>query len=65
LGERIAAGAKLEAAVARELAWEAEAWRMRLRLLATRRLERRRFILRKPGAGADPPQAANTNAPAG
>jgi hypothetical protein len=64
LGERIAAGEKLDAAVARELAWEAEAWRVRLSLLATRRLERRRFILRRPAVG-DALQAANTNAPAG
>jgi len=61
LGERLAAAGALEVAVARELAWEAEAWRMRLQLLATRRLERRRFILRKP---ADD-QAAKANAPAG
>ena len=31
----------LEPAAARELAWEAEAWRMRLKLLGQRRLERR------------------------
>jgi hypothetical protein len=48
----------LEPAAARELAWEAEAWRMRLKLLAQRRLERRRFVLRKP-------QDAKANAPAG
>jgi hypothetical protein len=34
---------------ARELVWEAEAWRMRFKLLAQRRLERRRFVLRRPG----------------
>lgn len=61
LGEKLAAAGALEVAVARELAWEAEAWRMRLQLLATRRLERRRFVLRKP---ADD-QAENANAPAG
>jgi SAM-dependent methyltransferase len=61
LGERLAAAGALEAPVARELAWEAEAWRMRLQLLATRRLERRRFILRKPAEA----QAENANAPAG
>lgn len=61
LGERLTAAGKLEVAVARELAWEAEAWRMRLQLLATRRLERRRFVLRKPAEG----QAENANAPAG
>lgn len=63
LGERLAAAGALEVPVARELAWEAEAWRMRLQLLATRRLERRRFILRKPADSAA--QAENTNAPAG
>lgn len=61
LGERLAAAGALEVPVARELAWEAEAWRMRLQLLATRRLERRRFVLRKP---ADD-QAEKANAPAG
>jgi cyclopropane fatty-acyl-phospholipid synthase-like methyltransferase len=61
LAERLAAAGALEAPVARELAWEAEAWRMRLQLLATRRLERRRFILRKPAET----QAENANAPAG
>ncbi len=66
LGERLAATGKLEVAVARELAWEAEAWRMRLQLLATRRLERRRFILRKSIDGAPAaPHAENANAPAG
>lgn len=59
LSERLASAGALEVAVARELAWEAEAWRMRLQLLATRRLERRRFVLRKP---ADD-QSANANAP--
>jgi hypothetical protein len=58
LGERLAQGGGLEPAAARELAWEAEAWRMRLKLLAQRRLERRRFVLRKP-------QDAKANAPAG
>jgi hypothetical protein len=61
LGERLQAAGQLEVIVARELAWEAEAWRMRLQLLATRRLERRRFVLRKPGDA----QAENANAPAG
>jgi hypothetical protein len=32
---------------ARELAWETETWRVRLRMLARRRLERRRFTLRR------------------
>ncbi|MBN8608808.1 MAG: hypothetical protein J0L81_17965 [Caulobacterales bacterium] len=48
LGEKLAEAAKLDVATARELAWEAEAWKMRLRLLAQRRLERRRLLLRKP-----------------
>ncbi len=48
LGDKLAGEGALDVAAARELAWEAEAWRMRLRLLAQRRLERRRFILRKP-----------------
>ena len=45
---------KLDIAAARELAWEVEAWRMRLRLLAQRRLERRRFVLRKPAEESAP-----------
>jgi len=59
LGERLTQAGGLEPAAARELAWEAEAWRMRLKLLAQRRLERRRFILRKLA------QDGNANAPAG
>lgn len=65
--------AKLEVATARELAWEAEAWRTRLKLLAQRRLERRRLTLRRPAQGPDaivPEQEAavaqpeaNANAP--
>jgi hypothetical protein len=65
LGERLKEAGQLEVAVARELAWETEAWRMRLQLLATRRLERRRFILRKPAESAAAPQAEKANAPAG
>lgn len=53
LSERLATHGDLEPAVARELAWEAEAWRMRIKLLAQRRLERRRFILRKPREDED------------
>lgn len=64
LGEKLQAD-KLEVLAARELAWEAEAWRMRLKLLAQRRLERRRFILRKPVEDAAPVQAENANAPQG
>lgn len=60
LGERLTQAGNLEPAAARELAWEAEAWRMRLKLLAQRRLERRRFILRRPAED----QAGNENAPA-
>ncbi|MEJ0059015.1 MAG: hypothetical protein WDM79_05305 [Terricaulis sp.] len=55
-----------DAATARELAWEAEAWRVRLRMLAQRRLERRRFIVRRPADGpAIVAQPENTNAPEG
>ncbi len=59
LGERLAQSGGIEPTTARELAWETEAWRMRLMLLAQRRLERRRFVVRKPAA-----QAENTNEPA-
>jgi hypothetical protein len=58
LSEVLTGQAKLEVAAARELAWEAEAWRVRMKLLAQRRLERRRFILRRPaeaGPDAKPP----------
>lgn len=68
LGERLAEAGSLDPAAGRELAWETEAWRMRLKLLAQRRLERRRFILRKLVEGAPEAVAAdqvqNTNAPA-
>jgi|CXWL01.1.fsa_nt_gi hypothetical protein len=71
LAEALALAAKLDVATARELAWEAEAWRMRLKLLAQRRLERRRLILRRPAEGpdaivpptAEPVQAENANTP--
>ncbi len=59
LGERLTQGGALEPAAARELAWEAETWRMRLKLLVQRRLERRRFIVRKSA------QDENANAPTG
>ena len=68
LGERLGAAEALDVNAAQELAWEAEAWRMRLRLLAQRRLERRRITLRKPLDDEPPPaeaQAENANAPAG
>jgi hypothetical protein len=61
LSESLAEAGKLEVHAAQELAWEAEAWRMRMKLMAQKRLERRRFVLRKP---ADP-QAENANAPEG
>jgi hypothetical protein len=64
LSESLADAGKLEVAAARELAWEAEAWRARLKLLAQHRLERRRFILRKP-ADAPSAQSENAKAPAG
>ncbi len=64
LGERLTQAGGIEPSSARELAWETEAWRMRLKLLAQRRLERRRFVLRKPIDGPLA-QAENTNAPAG
>ena len=57
LGEALTNAAKLKVAAAQELAWEAEAWRMRMKLMAQRRLERRRFILRRraeTGAQAKP-----------
>jgi cyclopropane fatty-acyl-phospholipid synthase-like methyltransferase len=40
----------LDVSVARELAWEAEAWRMRLKLLGSQRLERRRIVARRPAS---------------
>jgi len=55
LGARLQEQGGLDVAAARELAWEAEAWRMRLKLLAQRRLERRRFIVRKLVEGAEAP----------
>ena len=69
LGARMEEAAKLDVAAVRELAWEAEAWRMRMKLLAQRRLERRRFVLRKPAEGAvesapAEAQTENENAPA-
>ncbi|MBI3439624.1 MAG: hypothetical protein HY054_13425 [Proteobacteria bacterium] len=55
LGDVLTNNAKLDVAAMRELAWEAEAWRMRMKLLAQRRLERRRFILRRPAeVGTEP-----------
>ncbi len=49
LSAKMAAGPKLAPSAARELAWESETWRVRLKMLLRRRLERRRFILRRRG----------------
>jgi hypothetical protein len=70
LGTKLTEAGTVDAAAARELAWESEAWRMRLKMLARRQLERRRFVLRKPVDGAVEAapvvdQARNANAPAG
>lgn len=62
LGERLTQAGSVEPVAARELAWETEAWRVRLKLLAQRRLERRRFVLRKPAEDAQD-QIENVNAP--
>jgi SAM-dependent methyltransferase len=45
LGEAISQSGPPSADTARELSWETSAWRVRVRLLAARRLERRRFTL--------------------
>ena len=45
LGETLKENAALSPGAGRELAWETEAWRVRVRLLATRRLERRSFTV--------------------
>jgi SAM-dependent methyltransferase len=63
LGQVLAEPASLDVSAARELAWEAEAWRVRLKLLAQRRLERRRFTLRKPGADAPAEEAPAAETP--
>lgn len=70
LGEVLSNADKFDANIARELAWEAEAWKTRLKLLAQHRLERRRFILRRPADSAAlteaaPAQAENENTPQG
>lgn len=65
MGERMEEAAKLDVAAVRELAWEAEAWRMRMKLLAQRRLERRRFVLRKPDEGAAAPETSAPEAQSG
>jgi hypothetical protein len=61
LGEGLTEAGALDVHAAQELAWEAEAWRMRMRLMAQRRLERRRFVVRRPAEGEA--QVENTNAP--
>lgn len=48
LADALASGTPLQPGAGRELAWEAEAWRVRMRLLATRRLERRRILVTRP-----------------
>lgn len=48
LADALAAGPPLAPGAGRELAWEAEAWRVRMKLLATRRLERRRLVFQRP-----------------
>ena len=45
LGEALKEAAALSPGAGRELAWETEAWRVRVRLLASRRLERRCFTV--------------------
>ncbi|MDX2233121.1 MAG: hypothetical protein NW200_01365 [Hyphomonadaceae bacterium] len=47
LGDSLRGADPLSPVAARELAWETEAWRARVRLLASRRLERRRFLVTK------------------
>ena len=47
LGASLTQAAALDVHAAQELAWEAEAWRTRLRLLSAGALQRRRIILRK------------------
>jgi hypothetical protein len=51
LGERLG-GDGLNVAAARELAWEAQAWRVRMKLIGHKRLDRRRFLVRRPSASA-------------
>ena len=45
LADALSGGTPLQPGAGRELAWEAEAWRVRMKLLATRRLERRRILV--------------------
>lgn len=58
LAEALEKADQLGVRAVQELAWEAEAWRVRLMLLSQRRLERRRFTLRKPAAAAPEPEPA-------
>jgi cyclopropane fatty-acyl-phospholipid synthase-like methyltransferase len=48
LSDNMDAVAQLNVHGAQELAWEVEAWRMRVRLLLQRRLERRRIVVARP-----------------
>lgn len=51
LSQTLESAGGLEAAVAREIAWEAEAWRARVALLSKRAVQRRLFVLsRRPDA---------------
>jgi len=54
----------LDASTARELVWEAEAWRMRMKLMSQGKLERRRFILRRPAEEAAKPTPESAPNPA-
>jgi cyclopropane fatty-acyl-phospholipid synthase-like methyltransferase len=48
LSEQMQSVAGLDVRAAQELAWEVEAWRVRMHLLAKRRLERRRLTVKRP-----------------
>ncbi|MBY0564678.1 MAG: hypothetical protein K2P58_10870 [Hyphomonadaceae bacterium] len=63
LSERLADAGDLDVLTARELAWEVEAWRARMTLLTQRRLERRRFTLRKPGTMEAPDRPREAESP--
>ncbi|MFT3727177.1 MAG: hypothetical protein QM759_05075 [Terricaulis sp.] len=62
LGDRLTADT-LNVGAAQELAWEAQAWRVRMKLMTQRRLERRRFVVRRPkeapATPAPAPEAQN------
>lgn len=63
LSQKLADATKLNVAAARELAWEAEAWKTRLRLLAQCRLQRRRVVVRKPAEEPPPPPEPEIETP--